>query len=423
LPEWLDDSSPFVPGDGKTDSPASDSPFAPLDVRDLGEFPTEGFNSKEERPAPGNAEEGPHSGLKTISSAGPSEREIPTVQCVVDLAWLREQPGMKRALRLPAADAGVQMLLGGYLDMLRRGSRSDLTFELAPDGVQLLWRVAVDLAAQPPEWAGFLGGHDRPLAPPLAASQRLVSGSGYRDHRPMWQHRERLLQATEIVRIEADDRRVKATGARLGFQDLLELLGPRLRLLVVEGPGGDDPRGNWPQLAIAFETRDVNRFRQEVWDPLRQWARSAAPTVQARFEQRSLAAAELWSWHPGPGEPAWQQAFVPSVVLAGDQLLVASHDRLATELRSQLERRDPGERLRPVSGLTQVSLPGLARTMQAWRGPLAEQAAQQTSLSARQAEEKLDQIVALLRELGTLELRTSQQPGRFEFRTRLTGPD
>lgn len=359
--------------------------------------------------------------LTQLEPAGAARGDQPTVQCVVDLAWLREQPGVKRALRLPAADAGVQFLLGGYLDLLRRGTRTDLTAELAPDGLELAWRVAVEAGDSPAEWAGFFGGGDQPLAAPLAARGSLLSGSWYRDHRPVWRHRERVLQATEIVRIEADDRRVKATGAPLGFQDLLELMGPRLRAVVVHNAGGDDGLGGWPQVALAFETRDLGLFRTQVLEPLRQWAGSAASPAGARFEQRAVDAADLWSWHPGSGGPAWQQAYVPSLVVAGEQMLLASHDRLAAELRAQLEPRAPPERLRPVAGFTQISLPGLARALQAWRDPLAEQASQAGQLTPDQARERLDQAATLLRELGTLELRTARHPDRFEFRTRVIG--
>ncbi|MFM8224278.1 MAG: hypothetical protein ACKOJF_35715, partial [Planctomycetaceae bacterium] len=204
-----------------------------------------------------------------VEAAVATPGDQPTVQCVVDLAWLRDQPGVKRALRLPAADAGVQFLLGGYLDLLRRGTRTDLTAELAADGLQLAWRVEVDAGDSPAEWSGFFGGGDQPLDAPLAARGSLLSGSWYRDHRPVWRHRDRVLQATEIVRIEADDRRVKATGAPLGFQDLIDLMGPRLRAVVVHNAGGDDGLGGWPQVAIAFETRDSGVFGTQVLEPLR----------------------------------------------------------------------------------------------------------------------------------------------------------
>jgi hypothetical protein len=52
---------------------------------------------------------------------------------------------------------------------------------------------------------------------------------------------------------------------------------------------------------------------------------------------------------------------------------------------------------------------------------LAEQASQAGQLTPDQARERLDQAATLLRELGTLELRTARHPDRFEFRTRVIG--
>ncbi|MBS0261059.1 MAG: hypothetical protein JSS02_03810 [Planctomycetes bacterium] len=201
--------------------------------------------------------------------------ERPTVLVTFNLQLLKQDPNLQRALQLPADEPMVPLLLGGYLDLLRRADFAAAGLFTENNAWTLRWRVAARESTAHPALRGFFapGVSDRPAAAAASLLQppgTIYSASWYRDYSRLWHARQDLLTPRIVRELESADENLRELPTQFGISDLLNWIGPQLRLVVArqrEQVYRKKIEQRLPAVALVLSVRDETAIRDRVLAP------------------------------------------------------------------------------------------------------------------------------------------------------------
>ena len=194
------------------------------------------------------------------------------LRVAVDMKAVRKIPGVTKGLQVPAKDAGLVALLGGWMDLLRRGKTfvAELTAEQNTLDLRLRTNASYDKTTKGLK-GYFADSTSQSAAPLLHLPGTIYAASWYRDYQSLWNNRRQLVTAKTVKKLEEGDDTVKqqlsVIGSTAAPSRIFSLAGPHFRVAVTRQGETDyriKPESRLPAGVLAVGLRDEKAFRKEV---------------------------------------------------------------------------------------------------------------------------------------------------------------
>jgi len=392
-----------------------------------------GLKAALDRQAGADPEKGfdPPASLRLASSTGAA----PVIQATVNLKRLREDPKAEKALTLPANDLIPVVLLGGYLDLLRRADFGAAALFVGGPTYELKVRVPVGSEGTFPWLRGYFASETTDAALPLLKpAGTIFSASWFRDYKRLWDARSELFNADLVKQIEQGDAKARSDGAHIGPSDLVGLLGPHFRLVAARSREMVykiklDER--LPAFALVASLRDEAVFRQRVLTPVDGLLLFLISANQGEVKSADYRDAKITTIRfPERADVAESDKralynFDPSYTLTRGQLLVGSTAEIVRDLIDELDRQGPpaAAEARPErqTDRQELSLAGLSEFLKGYQEQFVRGAVLGHGLSPADAEKEIAIFHDLLKRLGSVTTSHTISGDHFEIRLRL-GP-
>lgn len=362
----------------------------------------------------------------------------PLAQVTVDLRVLKQDPKIADSLKLPAHDPAAVLLLGGYLDLLRRADFITAGLFADEEGLEVRVRLPVGAEGAPAALRGyFAGAADESAAPLLTPPGSIYSASWYRDYRRLWDARSALLEADAVRKIDDENARQRQQTGGVSLADLLQGFGPHFRAAAArsrEQVYRTAPTERLPAVALAIEVRDEAAFRESIVTPLDRILTtvvlSTGNEIKTVDHQGTRLTTIRFAEKQPPGD-AQQQVlynFDPTYSLTRGHLLIGSTSEIVRGLIDELDRLkaeaegESGGTATPPPALTEVqhvSFDGLRELLAGFRARIVSETIQNRGLSEPDAETEFQVIDRLLSRLGRLSQTTAVSPRQFDLRLRV----
>ena len=185
---------------------------------------------------------------------------------------VRKIPGFKKGLQIPAKDAGQIAILGGWMDLLRRGKTFAVELTTEKNTLDLRLRTNAPYDQTTNGLKGyFADSKSQSAAPLLHLPGTIYAASWYRDYQSLWQNRRLLVTAKTAKKLEEGDDTVKqqlsVIGSTAAPSRIFSLAGPHFRVAVTRQGETDyriKPESRLPAGVLAVGLRDEKAFRKEV---------------------------------------------------------------------------------------------------------------------------------------------------------------
>jgi hypothetical protein len=372
----------------------------------------------------------PPASLRLASSTGAA----PIIQATVNLKRLREDPKAEKALTLPANDLIPVVLLGGYLDLLRRADFGAAALFVDGPAYELKLRVPVGSEGTFPGLRGYFASETTDAALPLLKpAGTIFSASWFRDYKRLWDARKELFDADLVKQIEQGDAKARSDGAHIGPSDLVALLGPHFRVITARSREivyKIKLEERLPAFALVASVRDEAAFRQRVLTPIDGLLLFLISANQGEVKSADYRDAKITTIRfPERSEIAESEKralynFNPSYTLTRGQLLVGSTAEIVRDLIDELDRQGPPPaeaRAERQTDRQELSLAGLSEFFKGYQERLVRGAVLGQGLSPAEAENEIAIFHDLLKRLGSVTTSHTISGDHFEIRLRL-GP-
>lgn len=354
----------------------------------------------------------------------------------IDVAAIRKTPGLAKGLKLPAKDAGGIAILGGWLDLLRKGDR--ITAEVVPDGESLEIRVrstAKRTNTTPGLTGYFTDGQRKKIAPLLRLPNTIYAASWYRDYRALWNGRAKLLTAEGRKKLEEGNQTIQqplsVIGARALPSRAFSLLGTRFRAVVVrqDKPEYDvELASRLPAAGLAIELRDETAFQTEVVPLFR-----GVSLILTLGQQKMLLhkekhnGADLAGLKFRSNSAAASQGnrirfnFAPTYAVARKHLLVGSTPTIVRQMIDEIDRqsREHASVTTTATEMQRLSLTEAARAVREFGSTLILAGTFTAGLSVAEAKQELDLFTGNLESVGEITTEAGFDKHGFLYRVHI----
>ncbi len=383
-----------------------------------------------------NTNQGMQAGIDQLLDRKPGAADNPHVKAARQLlppdalAWaalnldvVRASKDFKPLFDLPNDNPAVPILLGGYVDVLRRAPFAAAGLYRRPDGFLATIRLPRGRDGMGAEAALHIPPADQPgMRPLLQPKGTLFSTSYFFDLAKIWDHRARLLNEQQLAVLEGIGQGTSNfPGAPL--DKILAMMGPYQRIVVAaqEKPAYKvEPGQRLPAFAFALELRDPKGFHSVLYPAILAGAVGASTQVRLKSVEEKIGEHKLVGYlFPEDGKLPQDATnirfnFSPCFALVGNQFLIASTLELGRELVATLDKEPKGEAGHAAASQTLLSGAGGAVVLQQLEDQLFVQAMLQRALTPDAARQEVQALLDLLRRAGTL--RGEAAFGAKEFR-------
>lgn len=385
--------------------------------------------------APNKAFEPPAS-LRLVDSTGAA----PVILATVNLKLLREDPKFQQGVTLPANDPVPVVLLGGYLDLLRRADFAAAGLFASGPAYELKVRFPVGTDGAFAGVRGFFASETTESAPPLLRpAGTLFTAGWFRDYKKLWDARGELFNAEVVKKLEADNAKAQSEGARIGLADLVGFIGPHFRLVATRPQdlvySKIKLEERLPAFAVVVSMRDEAGFRQRVVpavDSLLWLGVTSSNLGEIKPSEYRGAKISTVRFTEKPDETAPEKLalynFDPSYSLTKGALIVGSTAGIVRNLIDELERQAADSAVPTTSPTAsratdrqQLSLAELSELFRGYQARFVRGAVLNQGLAPADAEKEVDVLYQLLKRLGSVTAGSVIAGDRFDFSLRF-GP-
>lgn len=348
--------------------------------------------------------------------------------------WLRNLPGAEGVLKLPHPDPAAMLLLGGWIDLLRRSEHLTLEIDYAGETLVTFVRFSARATEAHTGLKPFFGTTpDAGAAPIVRTPHLLFSGSWYRDYARLWELRNETVNPDAVKTAEEQNAEVAKRNRGTGPLEALQTIGPHHRIFaarVLKSPYQVPVVDRLPTVGYLVDLRDEAAFRKRVMPQIQE----VASIVSLIFKMV-------------PGKQTYKEAEIISLRFAEDPATVAQGDRIRynfepayavyhghvifgstiqivrdamDHLATQPEQIVPAQAGQTEQQLYQFAeFAGLVDDL---RETSLREAALGQGLSVPDAEHELGVFQELLRSLGELHVTAGDTERGFEYRLELLPP-
>lgn len=361
---------------------------------------------------------------------------LPLAQVRLDLAAMRQNSDISKALALPADDIGRVFVLGGWIDLLKRAETLTAGVSLGEKSIDLRLQLPAPRDQMTPGLNGFFASRDDARArPPLRIPGLIASASWYRDYGALWAGRNEVLTEAALKRLEEGNatagKQLETVGARFLPSELLSELGPHFRIIAArqtQSVYNVDLPDKLPAAAILIELRS-EAARQKL-QPVLKFVGLIGAAVNNRmamhtekhkgFELASLRSREDADAQYRINRIRYQ--FSPTWGFARNHFLVGSTTEIVRQAIDALEAEaeHPGDQPSPfTTGMQLLSAREAAAALTDYRTALLDATTLNDGLSRSEAGHELDVLTRAIAALGTLSLQSGWIEKQFELRLRI----
>lgn len=224
--------------------------------------------------------------------------DSPLLHVQVDLAQVRQNPDVKKALKQPADDAGVIVLLGGWLDLVRQADELHVTLRQGDSSLDIDVQVNAGRNAISDELKAYFGGLGTGSktdfnATPLQLPDTIFATTFARDWAKLWEQRAELVTQSAVDKLDKGQEELRKQLSVFGINflagDLVKSLGATHHLAIAaaeENPYDVELPEQLPAGVFAVSLRDADGFRKQV-DPLFRAISLIAAFGEAKMARKS----------------------------------------------------------------------------------------------------------------------------------------
>jgi hypothetical protein len=359
------------------------------------------------------------------------------VLATVNLKLLKDDPKAKPPLTFPANDPIPVVLLGGYLDLFRRADFAAAGIFVSGPTPELRIRVPVGTDGAFAGLRGYFASEATESAPLLLRPPGTIFTAGwFRDYRKLWDARSELLNPELVQKLEAANSKAQSEGAKVGLADLVQVLGPRFRIVAArpqETTYNINLEERLPAFALVVSVRDETGFRERVLtgiDSLLWLSVASANLGEIRLSDYRGAKINTLRFSEKPefadSDKRILYNFTPSYSLTRGELIVGSTAEIVRNLIDELDRQAAvPEAAAPVAerptDRQQLSFTELSELLKGYMPRLVRGAVNDRGLTPADAEKEIDVLRQMLIRVGQLTAATMIADDHFEISIRV-GP-
>lgn len=351
----------------------------------------------------------------------------------LNLELVRLAPQFKTFFAVPNDNPVFPLLLGGYLDLVRRAPFLTLGLYGRPQGFLATFRLPRGREGSAVEMAAHVPPEDQPGSRPILKPRNaLFSTSYFFDLSKIWEHRATLLNAQQREFLDAIEKQAgkqQKQAFDTGIKQLLSQIGTYQRIVVAaqgQPEYSKEPAQRLPAGAFVLELRDPKSFRQVIEVQLRTAALFLTTQFRLQLKEEKIGEHLLVGYRFDEKAALTGDVnnlrfnFSPCFAIVGNQFVICSSMELGREMVALLDREAKGgleATGRPgntASGRTLLSAAGGAVFLQAIQEQLFVQAMLERALTPEAAKQQVQTFIDVLRKAGTLELEATY--GAREFR-------
>jgi len=362
---------------------------------------------------------------------------VPTLRARLDLTALRKLPQLAEPLKIPSKNAGLLTAIGGYIDLIRRGTSATVELRAAGETIDLHLSIAAGSHQVTPGLEGyFVTADNQRAAPLLKIPGTIYSASWYRDYAALWNSRNKLVPPAVVKRLEKRNDEIRQQFSVFGGQaapaTTVRSMGSHFRLVVARQQESlyRIPMPNrLPAGAFVFDLRDEAAFRVQALPLLRgigliaSFGKAKALSKTSRYKGAVLTTIRFRD------DPAavrtgdrFRYNFSPTYSITRRHLILGSTREIVRDVIDQLNRSPAAEELSPqTTELQYLSGAELAGALQDSSEAIIRGFVLNSGLSLDEASDELGHLVRVLKTLGGVSVRSSFGAEKFEVRLRLHG--
>jgi hypothetical protein len=375
----------------------------------------------------------PPASLRLVDDSG----KPPMILATVNLKLLKDDPKAKPPLTFPANDPIPVVLLGGYLDLFRRADFAAAGIFVSGPTPELRIRVPVGTDGAFAGLRGYFASEATESAPLLLRPPGTIFTAGwFRDYRKLWDARSELLNPELVQKLEAANSKAQSEGAKVGLADLVQMLGPRFRIVAArpqETTYNINLEERLPAFALVVSVRDETGFRERVLtgiDSLLWLSVASANLGEIRLSDYRGAKINTLRFSEKPefadSDKRILYNFTPSYSLTRGELIVGSTAEIVRNLIDELDRQAAvPEAAAPVAerptDRQQLSFTELSELLKDYMPRLIRGAVLDKGLSPPDAEKEIEVLRQMLIRVGQLTAATMIADDHFEISIRV-GP-
>jgi hypothetical protein len=354
----------------------------------------------------------------------------------VDLQAVRQLPDVTRTLQLPSENPPMIVLVGGWMDLLRRSEYAIAGLKFDERDWELRFHFPAGRQNVTPGLTGFFaaepGTHAAPLLQPADV---FYSASWFRDYAALWNARSQLVNADVVKKLEQANTDMATTTGAPGFAQIVQMLGPHFRVVACRQTElGYDVSLNekLPTAAILVDLREEAAFRAKVLPNLQTFAAIISIGNKLFSKKSSHAGADLYSLH-FPADPKASRTgnrlrynFEPTYTITRGHFILGSTAAIVRGTIAELDRlarETPGsaEDGSQITERQQLSLAKLVGPLQDFQEALVRQAVLEQGLTVDEAQQELNIVTRVLEIVDQLQVTARFGEREFEYHLRL-GP-
>jgi hypothetical protein len=342
---------------------------------------------------------------------------------------VQNSPAGRDLYKSPRDNAQLTVLIGKYLDVLGRTPFvcGALTAEKAE--FRLTVRAPRGADGMGPDRLLHLPPKGEPGCRPLLEPKGvLYSSSFYLDVASIWKDRDKLFNKVQADGLTSFD---KNSGRFLGgvrLSTLLETAGPYHRFVAVAQSTRSykrEPLVRLPAFAFVSELREPERFGRAMETLLRTAAILATDTFKLELKEEKHRDHDIVAYRFSEKAEVRDDVndlrynFTPCFVRVGNQFAICSTVELCKQLIDVLKDDMRSDRVTLASGADRFYSAGLAGYLRDIDDQLVTQTILDQAVPPAEARKQVDQIIQVLRGLGSLSTGLEFREKRFSFDVRV----
>lgn len=344
----------------------------------------------------------------------------PTILATANLGLLRQDPKVGATLKLPADDPGPQLVLGGYLDLLRRAEFASAGLFVDGPPYELKIRMAAGSEGAAAGLRGFFATGPGDSAPPLLSPPGAIfSAAWFRDYRRLWDARRDLLSADLVRQFDAADAGAREQPMQIGISDLLNWIGPQWRVIAARQREQVYPRRiemRFPAVGLVISVRDEVAIRDRLLAPADGLVLFGLNTLIEDFKKAEYRDARITTFRfsdlAAGSDP--NKAFLfhlnPAFTLSRGHLILGTTAEIVRDLIDELDRQtnsaaESGSDSDRVTDRQQLLLREASEYLHAFREQLVSDAVRKQGIAIEVAEQEVRIFHKILERIGRIETR------------------
>jgi hypothetical protein len=354
----------------------------------------------------------------------------PAILATVNLGLLRQDPKLREALKLPADDPGPQLLLGGYLDLLRRAEFASAGLFVDGPPYELRARVPAGSVGAAPALRGFFAtaiGDSAPLL--LSPPGAIFSAAWFRDYRKLWDARSELLNSDLVRQLDAADSGAREQPLQIGISDLLQWFGPHWRVVAARQREQVYPRNiekRLPAVGLAVSVRDETAVRDRLLAPVDGLILFGLNKLIEDFKKVDYRDARITTFRfselAAGSDP--NKAFLfhlnPAFALSHGHLILGSTAEIVRDLIDDLDRlkslaTESGSQTERVTDRQQLFLGEAAEFLKDFQDQIVRDAVRKQDIETEVAEQDARLFYKILERIGRIATSHVIAGDHFEF--------